>query len=326
MIDYLFIRLLEACNAGCFMCGYANSKDEYRLNENEFYKIVKEAKKQGIKYIRFTGGEPLLDENIFKYLKIIKENGIKSSIISNGLLLEDKIDELCKAGLDQIIVSLDGPYEIHDEIRNRKGLFDKAIRGLQKANDLGIYTRVNTVCGPRNYKFIPELQRILTKNNIKQWEMSSLKLGGKLDYTNEDLTQIEHVIEYVYIDAKENGRLIPYGKVWCGNTKEERELYFSTGITPKPDKRCNVVDKVRYYDAKAKKMYACSLIPHRVEAENHCVTYENIENFNINNENMIKQVEFFKEKGPDVCTGCSTTACGYSNQIESNEFVKEWSY
>ena len=117
-IKALFIRTNEYCNAHCFMCDFwKNIKNE--ITEEQFQKVVNMAK--NVELVRFTGGEPLLCKNLPKYISICHLRGIKTSIITNGLVLETKLEELVKNGLNQIIISVDGSTpQLHDAIRETK--------------------------------------------------------------------------------------------------------------------------------------------------------------------------------------------------------------
>ena len=326
--EYLFIRILEACNANCFMCDFRLSKDQYRFSRKDLEEILPRVREEGIKYIRLTGGEPLLHTDILDFLQLIKKEGMKSSIITNGFFLEKKIDDLVKAGLNQIIVSIDGAYpETHNQIRNTPDLFNRAIRGLRQALATGIVCRVNTVCGFHNFREMPKLQDLLTEIGVHQWELSSLKLEGPLEHSSDDRADIEDIINYVYRDAVQARRLIPMGKIWCGETKEERERYFATGITPRADQKCLLVDKVRYLDGKNGYLYACSLISHRPNALEYAAPVLPPCEFSVMDAQILRQVDYFKKCGPSICTGCSTTAAGYSNQLLfSGDLQDDWSF
>ncbi|MBA3532626.1 MAG: radical SAM protein [Ardenticatenales bacterium] len=326
-IEFLFIRLLEACNAGCFMCSFANSRDPYRLSVAEFDQILSVAQADGVKYVRFTGGEPLLHRDMLTFVQMIHDRGIQSSIITNGALLPKKAAALAAHGLNQIIVSIDSPIpEENDKLRGLQRGYELCIQGLLEARAHGIRLRVNTVCGPHNFRDMPRLQRILTDLGVEQWEMSTLKLERPLDYTAQDIEEIPAVVQQLYVEAPGQGLLVPLGKIWCGNTPAEQERYFSDGIAPRPDDRCHVVNKVRYLDAKEKRLYGCSLIPHRPEAEKHALQFASYDSFRLHDETMEKQVSFFRTEGPNVCTGCSSTASGCSNLINTHEPLGEWFY
>jgi len=69
----LFIRVTENCNAGCFMCGFGKSKKQLYMSVETMREVAAQAKKTGIKVVRFTGGEPLLHQELTTFMKIIKE-------------------------------------------------------------------------------------------------------------------------------------------------------------------------------------------------------------------------------------------------------------
>lgn len=325
---YLFIRILEACNANCFMCDFAKSKDEYRFSAEDLTAMLPRLYDEDVRYIRFTGGEPLMHKQIVELISAITKQGIKSSIITNGAALAKKAGDLANAGLGQIIVSIDGLQETHDRLRGTPGLYERCIKGLQVAGEQGIMLRVNSVVGPDNYREMPQLQDVLTDLGVVQWEMSSLKLGGRLDYAPEDRSIIESlVIPKMFVEAAESGKLIPFGKIWCGDTEQERDLYFSTGITPRADGICHVVDHIRYYDPRNGKLYACSLIPHRVEASMLYPAFvTSAANLSTNSPDIKAQADFFRAAGPKICSGCSTTAAGFSNKLCSGEALHDWAY
>lgn len=320
-MEYLFVRILEACNAGCWFCGYAHSVDSYRMTIEEYKHVITEAVKCGIKYVRFTGGEALLHPHLDFFVKYAKEKGLKVSLITNGYLLPKRIETLANQGLDQVVVSIDDLAEAHNKNRNVKNIFENAVLGLKMARNLSVHTRVNTVCGPHNYKSMPKLQELFTELGVEYWELSALKLDNKIKY-NYEFSEIQCVVDSVY---KSKDKIIPYGKKWCGSTLEEQNLYFNESIPPRVDGRCYLTERIRYYDAKNRNLYVCSLLPHRGLPKESYVHFESSEDFSLDNEKIRKIVDFYKEKGSKICNGCSATAA-YLGQKDSTYDIKEWEY
>ncbi|MCZ0756141.1 radical SAM protein [Anoxybacillus sp. J5B_2022] len=319
MPKYLFIRILEACNAGCFMCDFRHSKDEYRLSKEEYYKILTRSFEEGIRFVRFTGGEPLKHELIIDFVSIATSMGIKSSIISNGYYLTEYAEQLKEAGLSQIIVSIDGATALsHNRFRQTPDLFERAIEGLKKCKELKIRTRVNTVAGPHNYEELIRIQELLTNIGVDQWELSALKLNRPLKYSEDVRQRIISDIDYLYNVGPAQGLLKPMGKVWCGQTEEERTRYFEKGIPPTPDNVCNYVYYVRYYDAKNGYLFPCSMLPHRIDRHETNV-YMKPANFTTISEEMQEKVEFFSKNGCNICQGCSASAAGFVGSGEDWE-------
>lgn len=324
--EYLFIRILNACNVNCFMCEFRLSKDQYRFSLDDLLDVLPRARGEGIRYVRLTGGEPLIHADIVEMVRAISRHGMRSSIITSGGLLSRKIEALVDAGLSQVIVSLDGLEATHDRLRGSKGLFCRAWEGLQLALARGVHGRVNTVCGPENFREMPALQDLLTERGVHQWELSSLKLERPLEYTPADIEDVEAVVQYVYRAALAAGRLLPRGKVWCGETEEEKRRYFATGITPRADGECHLVDRVRYLDARNRRLYACSLIAHRPNKDEYAVPVGDWRTFSVSSAPIQAQADHFKIHGPNQCTGCSSTAAGFSDEIRRGAASAEWSY
>lgn len=323
---YLFVRLLEACNAGCFMCEFARSTDRYRFGLEALEALLAQADDLGIRYVRFTGGEPLMHRELVDMVRAIRAAGLQASIITNGALLPKKAAELADAGLSQAIVSIDGARaETHDRFRGTPGLFERAMKGLAMLRGLGVRTRVNTVAGPHNYAEMADLQAQLTDLRVAQWELSALKLDEGVSYPSPD--HARETCEPVYAGAA-RGALVPMGKRFYGDTPEEQALFFDAGIAPRPSApHCHLVGDVLYLDAKAGKLFGCSLLPHREVAQSGggC-TLSSESGWRLGTPEFERHVATFRELGPRHCRGCSSTAAGYSDAVAAGERVGAWAF
>lgn len=323
---YMFIRILEACNADCFMCGYALSRDPYRFSVDEFERILPQAYASGVAFIRFTGGEPLLHKDVLTLVQRGSDAGMRMSIITNGYPLPRMIEALCRVGLSQIIVSIDGASsETHDQYRNTPGLFDRCLAGLRMGRELGIRTRVNTVVGPHNFAEMPTLQQLLTLLGIEQWELSAVKLGRPIRYPSPE--EVRAVCDPIY-DSDPASRLVPMGKRFYGNTIDEQRLFFDAGIMPRSSPpACNLVGDVIYIDAKTGRGFGCSLLPHRTAEESRLGTVlQRGGAWTLDTPGYLAHVEQFRATGPTVCSGCSTTAAGYSDTVARGETPEDWAF
>ncbi|MFC3495848.1 cytosylglucuronate decarboxylase [Glycomyces rhizosphaerae] len=320
---YLFVRVLEACNADCFFCGFALSRDRYRLQPDELAGILAQAAEMGVGHVRFTGGEPLMHREILPLVRVGAALPAKVSLITNGLLLPRMAEELAEAGLDQVIVSIDSGFaEQHNEYRNTPNLFEKAFEGIAEARRHRIRVRVNTVVGPHNYQSMPELAKTLRDAGVEQWELSALKLSDQITYPDRE--DVVRVAEAVY----EGDGLIPMGKRWFGDTPEERDQYFERGIPPRSSGDvCRVTDDVMYLDPKEGYLFPCSLLPHRSTPVLYGAQVRNDDgSFTLDSPTFRERRLFFRENGANLCTGCSSSAAGYSDRAASGTPQPSWSY
>ncbi|MEV4433057.1 cytosylglucuronate decarboxylase [Streptomyces sp. NPDC049585] len=324
---YLFIRILEACNADCFMCEFALSRDTYRFSVEDFEELLPKARAAGVRYVRFTGGEPLMHRDVVELVRTGAAAGMRMSLITNGMLLPRLVGRLAGAGLAQVIVSLDGASAAtHDVYRRSPGMFDNGLQGLRAAAELGVLPRVNTVVGPHNYAEVPRLQQVLTDAGAQQWELSALKLDRSITYP--DPGHVRQVCDPVY-DADPRSLLVPLGKRFYGDTPQEQERYFARSVTPRASRPlCHVVDDVLYVDGRLGRVYACSCLPHRDGGDGPAGGAPLRENGTVVLDTPVfrAHADFFRERGPQLCAGCSTTAAGYSDDVARLGAVPPWRY
>lgn len=324
---YLFIRILEACNADCFMCEYALSRDTYRFSPEDFAELLPEAVSAGVGYVRFTGGEPLMHREIIELVRTGAEYGMKMSLITNGMFLPRFVDRLAEAGLAQVIVSIDGSSaETHDVYRRSPGMFSAGLEGLRRAGELRIIPRVNTVVGPHNYGQMHDLQGVLTEAGVQQWELSAIKLGRDIRYP--DPADVLAACEPIY-RADPETTLVPLGKRFYGDTPEEQKLYFEESITPRPSgPLCLVTDDVIYLDGKNGRAFSCSCLPHAEDdsGPGGAPLHNASGKVELAGPVFREHADAFKANGPTMCNGCSATAAGYSDDLARLGAVPEWSY
>lgn len=130
------------CNAHCDMCTIDDWQKPPRIMQNkEFEKFVDDLVpfKEKIDYVTLhCNGEPLMDKRLHEKTRYLKDNGFRGTgFATNGsLLTEKRSDELIKAGLDTIIISLDGvTKETHERIR--KGLnYNKIVENVLSFIDI----------------------------------------------------------------------------------------------------------------------------------------------------------------------------------------------
>lgn len=99
----------------------------------------------GVEWAVFTGGEPLMHSDLFRLCGILRDRGIRVSILSTGLLL-DRHAAAITARVDDVIVSLDGPADIHDRIRRVPGAFRMLRNGVQSIRELRQEFQITARC------------------------------------------------------------------------------------------------------------------------------------------------------------------------------------
>lgn len=142
-INYLRISVTDSCNLRCKYCmptgGVELMKPKDLLSFEEIVDIVRKSVQNGITKIRLTGGEPLVRNGIVDLVRMIAEiEGLEDlAMTTNGILLEKYANELKKAGLKRVNISLDTIDEkIYFEL-TRGGKITDVLKGIKKAKEVG---------------------------------------------------------------------------------------------------------------------------------------------------------------------------------------------
>ena len=143
MLTSLPILTIEAhsrCNCRCGMCDIWRSPENRSFTPEQLTAHLDSIDRLGTKHVVFTGGEPLMNPHLFELSGILRQRGIRVTLLSTGLLLERFAANIL-ASFDEIIVSLDGPSEIHDRIRGVPGAFASLARGIYSLRGMPVSAR-----------------------------------------------------------------------------------------------------------------------------------------------------------------------------------------
>lgn len=151
-IDYLRVSVTDRCNLRCIYCmpehGIEKKEHDDILRFEDIVKVIKAAASLGIRKVRYTGGEPLVMRNIEKLIyETANINGIEDiALTTNGILLGHMAENLKKAGLKRVNISLDTLDKDKFKEITRIGDLDKVLAAINKCISLGLEpVKINTV-------------------------------------------------------------------------------------------------------------------------------------------------------------------------------------
>ena len=143
------------CNLRCKMCPFWKRTSPDSSLEQE-KAILKQVYDSGACGIAFEGGEPLLRNDLVEILAFSRSLPLHTSLITNGTLLESRIDEIASYINGVVYVSLDGLERTHDAIRGVGGSFRNAVRGISAAKEKVAVT-INTTIVAENIDEVESL-------------------------------------------------------------------------------------------------------------------------------------------------------------------------
>jgi radical SAM family uncharacterized protein len=127
-------KLTYNCNLRCKMCPFWKKSSQDLSIELE-KAILRRIYDSGACGIAFEGGEPLLRADLAEILAFSRSLPLHTSLVTNGTLLESRIEEIAPFIDGVVYVSLDGLEKTHDTIRGVSGCFRRAIRGITASRE-----------------------------------------------------------------------------------------------------------------------------------------------------------------------------------------------
>lgn len=156
----------KRCNLRCKHCSISEV-DPGELNTEEGFELIEDAAKFGAVKFGFTGGEPLLREDIYDLIEYAASFDMQVVMATNGTLITDEVAKhLKKAGLERAAMSIDAVGSAHDEFRGVDGAFKATLRGMKACEAADLSVQFFTTVTRDNYSEIPKIIKFADELNI----------------------------------------------------------------------------------------------------------------------------------------------------------------
>lgn len=132
---FITLKPTLRCNLRCEFCRFVASGDVFGKRdwlEIEDWKRVVDEIAPFRPYVCLTGGEPTMYPPLPELVAHVKARGLVCALTTNGTMLESRAEALMKAPPDLLILSLDGPREVHNRVRGAAGAYERALKGVRK--------------------------------------------------------------------------------------------------------------------------------------------------------------------------------------------------
>jgi MoaA/NifB/PqqE/SkfB family radical SAM enzyme len=190
------------CTYNCEHCGATLPNEQAELTKAEWIKVIQELQDLGIAYIVFSGGEPLLRNDMEEIISSIDDRSV-TLLFTNGrgLTLERALS-LKQSGLFFLAVSLDSAYaEEQNRIRRDPNAFSHALAAIRNASQAGLYTLVSAVVFKRdlNKENLVKLFKLAKENGayevrihqpIPRGQLTDPQEAEQIFYTKDDITRL----------------------------------------------------------------------------------------------------------------------------------------
>lgn len=188
-------NMTRRCNLKCVHC-YAQAVDpegKDEISTAQAKTIIDDLAAYGAPVMLFSGGEPLVRQDLVELAWHATEKGMRAVISTNGTLItKEKARELKAVNLSYVGISLDGAEAIHDTFRGVSGSFKKALRGIEHCQAEGLKVGLRFTINKRNVGEIPKLFTLLRDLEVPRICFYHLVYSGRgSELIKEDLDHTE---------------------------------------------------------------------------------------------------------------------------------------
>ena len=154
------VNVTKRCNFRCKTCFYLHEEGFFTPTDEPTALIedqIISAQNRGLDHAVIVGyGEPTLWPDLMRFVKFCKENGMKSSIITNGTAPVKYYESLYANGLDHLHISVHGLGDTLNKIACNATAGDKQKEVLEWLKESKLPWRSNTTLQLENYLEVPE--------------------------------------------------------------------------------------------------------------------------------------------------------------------------
>jgi radical SAM protein with 4Fe4S-binding SPASM domain len=187
----LQIEITPNCNLKCvhcyLSCGTVYQNNYSQIPTEKILEILDELKANGAIEVTFTGGEAMLNKDLYKLLKKAKENDLSVSILTNAILLDKELLQSIKeTNVSLVQVSLYSMTpEVHDSITQVKGSFEKTMDAIEQFIENDIPVQIGCPIMKENLKTFADVVDWGHKHNLGVKINSDIT--AKADFSNDNL-------------------------------------------------------------------------------------------------------------------------------------------
>ena len=178
-LNYLFWECTTRCNLNCLHCGSDCAKNSSfpDMPVNDFLKAIDTLKNKPENFtVVFTGGEPLLRNDLEICGLELRKRGLKWSMVTNGHLYDKQRHiSLLNAGIGALTISFDGLQESHNWLRNNQKSFHQVINAIElAASSNRLNFDVVTCVNQKNINELEQIRELLLSKNVKAWRLFTI--------------------------------------------------------------------------------------------------------------------------------------------------------
>jgi len=227
------------CNLSCLHCYSKATLDSTdTLTTKDIITTLPKLKANGVKFIIFSGGEPLTRKDIYLIAQRCRELGIITYLSTNGLYVKHSNAKQILDTFNYIGISIDGSEEVHDRFRGLNGSFRASMEAVDLLNSYNL-TKVGIrfTITKDTYDDLAFIFKLAEKHNIPKVYISHLVYSGRglenleMDLTKEQRrTAVDYILDkaFEYHESKQDIEIV------TGNMEMDAILFYNKFVEKYP--------------------------------------------------------------------------------------------
>jgi len=190
------------CNLSCRHC---RGFPEGELSTERAKKLITEIAELSPSWVIVEGGEPLLRQDLFELLGLMRQRQLDVHLITNGMLLTPQTITVLKQLGIRVMISIDGATPTTYEVIRHGASFDRVVQSARNCAKEGLLEAINTTLLKTNYAEIPGIFELAA--SIGAPKVTFIGLKPCKEYVGELLTpqQYGEAIRLVCQAAQKTG-------------------------------------------------------------------------------------------------------------------------
>ncbi|MGE5139804.1 MAG: radical SAM/SPASM domain-containing protein [Rudaea sp.] len=230
------------CNLFCAHC-YSSSGPQARieLDPETVCGVISDAAGMGYRVVSVSGGEPMMYGGLEQVLAHAKSLGLRTTVTTNGFFNRPERLNRLRELVDVLAISLDGPPEIHNQIRGSAHAFERLEAGLENVRQSGIPFGFIHTLTERTWGHLLWVADFAAENGASLFQIHPLELAGRAadgmagDAAEKDVLSKVYVLAFA-IGAKYAGRMsVQVDLLYREHLREEPELIYAGELERAPE-------------------------------------------------------------------------------------------
>ncbi|GAB4531551.1 MAG: hypothetical protein Tsb0014_15220 [Pleurocapsa sp.] len=198
----LQIHPTRRCNLQCLHCYSASSPHETEeLSSELLTQVITDASREGYQRVSFSGGEPTLYQPLGDLLRHARQLNMRTSLVSNGMLLNERVIEKLGDAIDVLAISLDGMPKFHNAMRGNSQAFQIMQGRLEGIRQAGIPFGFLFTLTHQNFRHLDWVASFALEQGAALLQIHPLEEAGRAQENLAGVAPSNDIGAYAYLKA-----------------------------------------------------------------------------------------------------------------------------